>query len=119
LLLLGEVFLVVYCQKCGAENADEADFCKKCGAPLAPVKRHWRERVGKRAEEECFGVTGGGAIFGILFGIVVVVLGLALVYQVPIWIVIGPIVAIVIGVILILFALNAIRRKRLASKEGS
>lgn len=103
---------MVYCQKCGTENADEADFCKKCGTPLAPLKRHWRERVGTRAEEECFGVTGGGAIFGILFGIVIVVLGLALVYQIPIWFVIGPIVAIAVGVILILFALNAIRRKR-------
>ncbi|MFX1510762.1 MAG: zinc-ribbon domain-containing protein [Promethearchaeota archaeon] len=103
---------MVYCQKCGVENADEADFCKKCGAPLAPVKRPWRVKYGERAEEECFGIAGGGAIFGVIAGIVVIVLGLALVIQIPIWFVIGPIIGIIFGALIIIFALNSIRHKR-------
>ncbi|MBL7209937.1 MAG: zinc-ribbon domain-containing protein [Dehalococcoidia bacterium] len=28
----------MFCSKCGAENADTAKFCRKCGAPLRQVK---------------------------------------------------------------------------------
>ncbi|MFW9832087.1 MAG: zinc-ribbon domain-containing protein [Candidatus Thorarchaeota archaeon] len=108
---------MVYCQKCGTENPDVADFCKKCGAPLAPVKRPWREKYGGRAEEECFGVTGGGAICGILFGIVIIALGFSLVYGIPTWIIIGPIVGLVVGVLIIICALNSVRRKRIIQRE--
>ncbi len=117
MLLLGEVFLVVYCQKCGTENTEEADFCKKCGAPLAPVKRTWREKYGDRAEEECFGVTGGGAIIGILAGLIVVVFGLALILQIQIWMLIGPLVGIIVGFVILICALNSIRRKRRIRRE--
>ena len=103
---------MVYCQKCGAENTDEADFCKKCGAPIAPIKRRWREKYGDRAEEECFGTTGGGAICGILAGVFVIILGLAIVLQIHIWFLIGPLVGLVIGILILLCALNSIRRKR-------
>ncbi len=103
---------MVYCQKCGAENTDEADFCKKCGAPLTPIKRHWREKYGERAEEECFGFTGGGAICGIIVGVIIIVLGFALVYQIQVWFLIGPLIGLLVGVLIILAALNSIRRKR-------
>ena len=103
---------MVYCQKCGAENTDEADFCKKCGAPIAPVRRTWREKYGDRAEEECFGVAGGGAICGILFGLIIIVVGLALLLQIHIWFLIGPLIGILIGVLIILGALNSVRRRR-------
>lgn len=114
-LLLGEVFLMVYCQKCGSENVDTADFCKKCGTALAPKafeKRGRGRRVGERAEEECFGVTGGGAIFGIIFGVIIIGLGYSLVLGIQLWMLIGPIIALVIGILIILCALNSVRRKR-------
>ena len=114
MLLLGEVFLMVYCQKCGTENADTADFCKKCGTALAPktFEKRAGRRVGERAEEECFGVTGGGAIFGIIFGVIIVGLGYSLVLGIHMWLLIGPIIALIIGVLILLCALNSIRRKR-------
>ncbi len=117
---------MVYCQKCGADNADDADFCKKCGAPLAPVKKdfearvtRWGEGVGKRAEEECFGITGGGAIFGIIFGIIIIGLGFSLVYGLPLWLWIGPIIALIFGILIIICALNSVRRKRTLRKQES
>ena len=121
-LLLGEVFLMVYCQKCGSENVDTADFCKKCGTALAPRKDFekrasaWGRRVGERAEEECFGVTGGGAIFGIIFGVIIIGLGYSLVLGITLWMLIGPIVALIIGVLIIVCAFNSVRRKR--SRRG-
>jgi ribosomal protein L40E len=130
------VFLVVYCQKCSAENADDADFCKKCGAPLTPAKKdfeakaeafgqrvgrraeRWGQRVGTRAEEECFGVTGGGAIFGIIFGLVIIGIGTSFIFGYPGWLLIGPIVTIIFGVLIVVCALNSVRRKRsLMSQE--
>jgi hypothetical protein len=109
---------MVYCQKCGAENADKADFCKKCGTALAPKKDlgeradAWGRRVGGRVEEECFGITGGGAICGIIFGVIIIGLGYSLVLGVHLWLLIGPIIAIIFGILIILFAFNSIRRKR-------
>ena len=121
---------MVYCQKCSAENADDADFCKKCGAPLTPVKKdfearaeafgkrvghraeRWGQRVGARAEEECFGVTGGGAFCGILFGFIIIGLGSSLILGLPGWLLIGPIVTIIFGFLIIVCALNSVRRKR-------
>jgi len=103
---------MVYCQKCGAENTDEADFCKKCGAPLAPIKRTWRQKYGTRAEEECFGVTGGGAICGIIIGIIIVVLGFSLVIQTNFLFLIGPLIGLLVGFLILICALNSIRRKR-------
>ncbi|MFW9985701.1 MAG: zinc-ribbon domain-containing protein [Candidatus Odinarchaeota archaeon] len=114
---------MVYCHKCGAENAEDADFCKKCGAPLAPKDDFgrrmgtWGRRFGERAEEECFGVTGGGAIFGIIIGIIIIGLGFSLVYGLPLWLLIGPIIGIIIGALIIVCALNSIRRKRSLRKQ--
>ncbi|MFW9983662.1 MAG: zinc-ribbon domain-containing protein [Candidatus Odinarchaeota archaeon] len=107
---------MVYCQKCGSENVDTADFCKKCGTALAPwkdfTKRAKGRRVGERAEEECFGVTGGGAIFGIIFGVIIIGLGYSLILGITLWMLIGPIVALIIGTLIIICALNSVRRKR-------
>lgn len=116
--MLDEVFLMVYCQKCGTENTDEADFCKKCGAPLAPVRRPWREKYGVRAEEECFGISGGGAICGIIGGLIVLVIGFALVFQIHIWFILGPLIGLIVGFLILICALNSIRRKRRIREEA-
>ena len=57
----------------------------------------------KRARDECFGLPRGGAIFGLLIGIIIVFVGLQLVFR---WdIDIGPYATIIVG---ILFAAGAI-----------
>jgi len=30
---------MAYCVKCGTKNEDDAEFCKKCGAPLTGIKK--------------------------------------------------------------------------------
>lgn len=100
---------MVYCTKCGSKNEDDAEVCVSCGASLhAPrrvVKRREDECFGsrgeKRFEEECFGLPYGGAIVGIIFGIIILVFGFALLAKINIWDYIGPLFVIIIGVLII------------------
>jgi len=76
---------MVYCSKCGTENAEDAEVCTKCGARLEVSKEkrferraeEWGEQFGKRAEEECFGLPRGGTIVGIIIGIIIIIVGLS------------------------------------------
>ncbi len=100
---------MVYCSKCGAKNEDDAKVCIGCGvslyAPRRVAKRREDECFGprreKRVEEECFGLPYGGAIVGIIFGIIVLVLGFAWLAEIDIWSYIGPLFVIMIGVLII------------------
>lgn len=106
---------MVYCVKCGAKNEDDAEVCVKCGAPLHTPKRattHKEDncfgpRGEKRVEEECFGLPYGGAIFGIIFGIIILIVGVAWVLSaileiaIDVWKFIGPLMVIVIGILII------------------
>ncbi|MFB0514131.1 MAG: zinc-ribbon domain-containing protein [Candidatus Bathyarchaeia archaeon] len=100
---------LVYCSKCGAKNEDDAKVCVSCGASLyAPrrvAKRRGDECFGargeKRVEEECFGLPYGGAIVGIIFGIIVLVFGFALLAEINIWDYIGPLMIIIVGILII------------------
>jgi len=77
---------MVYCSKCGTKNEEAADTCVKCGAKLTGQREEnwekrlengaeefgkraevWGENVGKRMEDECFGLPHGGAIFGLVW----------------------------------------------------
>ncbi|MDH5685773.1 MAG: zinc-ribbon domain-containing protein [Candidatus Hadarchaeaceae archaeon] len=62
---------MVYCSKCGAKNKDEAKICVKCGESLY-LPRERRERH----VEECFGIPRGSAIFGILIGAIIIIIGI-------------------------------------------
>ena len=103
---------MVYCTRCGAENEEGATKCVSCGEPLgAPVgKRDWEEELevraeqfGRRMEAECFGLPGGSSIFGILFGLAIVLFGLSIMFD---WnLNLGPIVAIVFGLLMVAGAL--------------
>lgn len=63
---------MVYCQECGTNNDNTADHCSNCGASLRS-----RSRVPRSAgRDECFGLPQGGAIFGIIIGIVIIITGL-------------------------------------------
>ena len=67
----------MYCPKCGAENAEEAAFCEKCGASLdgsTAVRDGYPER---RPSSDCFGPSSG-AIPGIVFGAFIIFIGLIL-----------------------------------------
>jgi len=87
---------VVYCSKCGAKNDDDAEHCTQCGAALAVSREkrlerraeEWGEEFGRRAEAwgrqmerefkgECFGLPEGGAIVGIILGVIILILGFA------------------------------------------
>ena len=67
---------MVYCTKCGTENANDAENCKSCGAPLHPSPyREYRFR--RRSEEDvCFGGRGG-ATWGIIIGLFILVIGVS------------------------------------------
>jgi len=115
---------MVNCQKCGAKNAEDSDFCTTCGAklPIAKPKatargeeigrkgEEWGQRMGARPEEECFGLPGGGAICGAIFGLLIVLFGLSIVFHWPFWFLIGPLTVIIIGALIVAASLYAYRR---------
>jgi hypothetical protein len=109
---------VVYCSKCGTQNPDDAKVCSKCGAPLYTVGQQYprseREHY-RRVQGECFGLPNGGMIAGIVFGIIIIVLGLGLVLQesgyiADFWNVFWPFIIIIFGILILLGALYGRRR---------
>ena len=109
---------MVYCSKCGTQNSDDAKVCSNCGAPLYTVGAQYRgsEREHyRRVEGECFGLPNGGMIAGLVFGILIVVVGLGLFFQasgviVNFWTYLWPIIIIVFGLLILAGALYGRRR---------
>ena len=101
---------MTYCTKCGANNADEAEFCAKCGASLKleekPSKRYRKER----REDECFGLPQGGTIAGLVFGIIVILIGVSWFtgWDINIW----PFIVIIVGILVIVGAIYGLSRKK-------
>ena len=113
--------LLVHCSKCGAKNEDDAKFCVGCGVSLSVPGRAARRRggnecfgpkEGKRMEDECFGLPHGGAIAGIIFGIIILIWGFAWLTGVDIWENIGPIIAILVGILIVAGAIYGVTRRR-------
>ncbi len=110
---------MVYCTKCGAKNEDDVDVCAKCGAPLKEFSRERRRRprndcFGRRErhmEDECFGLPHGGAIMGVIFGALLVILGLAITLGINVWDYLGALFLIIIGILVVAGALYGIRRR--------
>ncbi len=109
---------MVYCSKCGTQNPDTATVCSNCGAPLYAVGQHYpgseREHY-KRVENECFGLPNGGAIVALVFGLIIVLVGLGLFLQASGYIVnfgnyIWPIILVVFGILIVAAALYGRRR---------
>ena len=98
---------MVYCTKCGFENADDTKFCAKCGNPLypspeAPPERRVEGFRPRRMERDmCFGTSGG--FWALLIGLAIVLWGLSEITRfyyglnIPWW----PLIAIIIGVFVI------------------
>ena len=66
-----EIFVLVYCQNCGTNNDDTAVNCSNCGTSL-----HSRRTTPRRVRrDECFGLPQGGSIFGIIIGVLIILVG--------------------------------------------
>lgn len=109
---------MVTCPNCGASNQDDAGFCVDCGSSLSSAaKSQKREdtcfgRPGRRVEEECFGLPYGGAILGIIFGAFIIIIGISISLGLDIGTIIGPAVAIIIGILIVAGALYGLLRRR-------
>ena len=107
---------MVYCPKCGTKNEDTAEFCVKCGASLQTGTVASRRYARRRAENECFGLPHGGAIAGIVFGVLILVWGITMLLQqfgyisqsVDFW----YIIIIVIGVLIVAGAIYKITHSK-------
>lgn len=101
---------MVYCSKCGTNNPDDAKVCTQCGASIYPVVEPTR-RHERRREEECFGLPRGGAIAGIIFGIIIILAGLSWVLGFEFWENFGFVIIIIFGVLILAGALYRISRR--------
>jgi hypothetical protein len=106
---------MVYCSKCGTQNPDTNNNCSNCGAPLYKVGANYpgseREHY-RRVEGECFGLPNGGLIASIVFGVIIVLVGLGLFLQISYNITIDfwPFIIIIFGVLIVAGGLYRQRR---------
>jgi hypothetical protein len=105
---------MVYCTKCGTNNADDATVCVQCGAPLYGAsgegKPYWRERVSMEHGYH----RRGRPIVGIFIGLIIIFAGFALLvselYAIYIpWV---PIIMILFGVFILVRLLQVRSRRR-------
>jgi hypothetical protein len=98
-------------------NDDTAQFCVKCGASLRTGTYESRHYERRRAESECFGLPHGGAIVGLVIGVIILLWGFfalaqqtGLIHASPpdIWI----IVVVVVGILLIAGGIYQMNRSR-------
>jgi uncharacterized membrane protein YedE/YeeE len=115
------VIRVVYCQHCGTDNDDNSEFCKQCGAALGAreTPRETRSEVkrpGHPKDDECFGLPNGDAICGVIFGGIIIIVGLSWILGwdlSTLWdAVIGPYLVIIFGALIILGAIFSSTRKK-------
>ena len=104
---------MVYCSKCGTKNEDDAEVCASCGAQLYMTRREARRarRAARREERECFGLPHGGAIAGIVFGIIIIIWGLSIATGIDIWSNIFYIIVIIFGALIVAGAVYTITRR--------
>lgn len=97
---------MVYCSRCGTQNADDATNCKNCGAPLGG---DYGARYRRRYEHDRFRAERGVSFTGIFFGTFILLVGL-------IWLLSGqvewlswdrfwPLVAILFGLMILVRAI--------------
>jgi hypothetical protein len=107
---------MVYCPKCGTQNEDTAEFCVKCGANLQTGTYTSRRYERRKAEKECFGLPHGGAIAGLVIGVIILLWGIFTLAQQMNWVTQTPslwfIVIIIFGILLIIGAVYGMTRTK-------
>jgi len=109
---------MVYCTKCGTKNEEGASHCTKCGANLKVSREErferrveeWGEDFGRRAEKECFGLPHGGAIAGLLIGIIIILVGVSWITGFE-WEYFWPVVVIIFGILIVAGAVYGLSRR--------
>lgn len=129
---------MVTCSKCETKNEEGANYCVKCGATLAVPREEswerkmekWGEDFGKRAEEwgEDFGkraeewgkdfgrqaekeLLNFGIIFGLLIGIIMILVAIAWIAGIEITQYFGLIV-IIFGLLILFSSIYSLLRRR-------
>ena len=109
---------MVYCKECGTNNDDTAELCSNCGASLrsriSTSRRAERNEcfgTSRRAgRDECFGLPKGGSIFGIIIGIVIILVGAQSLMG---WnIEFGPFMIIIVGILIAAGALYQMNKRK-------
>ncbi len=70
---------MVYCQKCGTKNDDDAKFCKNCSSSLIGPKKDWEKEWEDKCDEEC---AARGRSAPAFWGIIVLLIGLLIFIEV-------------------------------------
>lgn len=74
---------MVYCQKCGTKNDDDAEFCKECAKSLKDTAKDRKKEHDDKCEEEC--AVGKKSPYAKLFwGALIIIIGLAILFNVVI-----------------------------------
>src|SRR4030043_1052220 len=69
---------MVYCTKCGTNNADSATVCGQCGAPLHGASSEGRPYMGRVRYERKYGFHRRGTpLVGLIIGVIVIFIGLS------------------------------------------
>lgn len=103
---------MVYCPKCGKKNEEDAKFCSACGTPLQETRGDTCfGQPEERYREECFGIPHGGLIVGVIFGTLLIIIGISAILKIDIGYIIGPFIMITIGVLIIVGAIYKTRQK--------
>jgi uncharacterized membrane protein YvbJ len=100
---------MVYCTKCGTKNEEDAAVCVKCGASLGARPAWRRER--RRAEQECFGLPHGGAIVGLIIGIIIIIAGISWLAGIDLERYFWPFIVIIFGILIVAGALYGYSRR--------
>jgi uncharacterized membrane protein YvbJ len=67
---------MVYCTKCGYRNPNDSKHCGQCGVTLEFIQRARGKILRKESEAECFGMQWSGTEWGLLSGIIIILLGI-------------------------------------------
>jgi uncharacterized membrane protein YvbJ len=100
---------MVYCTKCGTKNEEDAVVCVKCGASLV-ARPPWR-RERRQPEKECFGLPHGGAIVGLIIGMIIILVGVSSLLKIELWDYLWALLIVVVGILIVAGALYSYTRR--------
>jgi uncharacterized membrane protein YvbJ len=100
---------MVYCTKCGTKNEEDAVVCVKCGANLV-ARPSWR-RERRQPEKECFGLPHGGAIVGLIIGMIIILVGVSSLLNIELWDYLWALLIVVVGILMVTGAIYSYARR--------